>query len=179
MRDQATSTHDQADEAYAAILGLVCERTVQLLAAAEIPPRYMRVYAGDVGVELDWSRPAATVNSPVAVNPLAVADPPAFPAPDARPQAPAQAPADDQPDAESSFVTAPTVGVFYRCPEPGAKPFVEVDDAVEPGQQLGILEAMKLMNPILADESCRIVAILADDGSSVEYGQPLFAIEPR
>jgi len=76
------------------------------------------------------------------------------------------------------YLTAHSVGVFYRAPEPGSKPFVDVGDVVLPGQQLGIIEAMKLMIPVEADIAGRIVEVIAGDGQSVEYGDPLFAVEP-
>jgi acetyl-CoA carboxylase biotin carboxyl carrier protein len=75
-------------------------------------------------------------------------------------------------------VLAPLLGTFYRRPEPGAKVFVNTGDLVEAGQQVGIVEAMKLMNPIEADQPGRIVEILVGDGEPVEYGQPLLVLEP-
>ena len=76
-------------------------------------------------------------------------------------------------------ILAPLVGVYYVAPEPGAMPFVSVGDDVEPGQQVAIIEAMKLMNPILAEDHATITEILVDDAESVEYGQPLIVLEPR
>ncbi|RZU74273.1 acetyl-CoA carboxylase biotin carboxyl carrier protein [Micromonospora kangleipakensis] len=73
---------------------------------------------------------------------------------------------------------SPLVGTFYRAIEPGAKPFVEVGDIVEVGQQVGIVEAMKLMNPLVADLAGRVVDIPVADGEPVEYEQPLLVIEP-
>jgi acetyl-CoA carboxylase biotin carboxyl carrier protein len=70
-------------------------------------------------------------------------------------------------------VAAPLVGTFYVAPSPDAGPFVRVGDAVEPGQTLGIVEAMKLMNPIVADEAGVVTEILVKDAESVEYGQVL------
>lgn len=74
-------------------------------------------------------------------------------------------------------VTAPMVGTLYRAPSPGAKPFVEVGSAVEAGDTLCIIEAMKMLNPIEADSAGTIRAVLVDNGHPVEYGQPLFIIE--
>lgn len=75
-------------------------------------------------------------------------------------------------------VIAPMVGTFYRCPSPGADPFVEVGDAVEEGQTLCILEAMKLMNEIAAEETGVIREIALVDAEPVEYGTVLFYYEP-
>ncbi|WP_343044371.1 acetyl-CoA carboxylase biotin carboxyl carrier protein, partial [Micromonospora maritima] len=75
-------------------------------------------------------------------------------------------------------VRAPTVGVFYRAPEPGAKPFVAEGDIVQPGQQVGIVEAMKLMIPVHADAHGTVVEVLRADGAPVEYDEPLLALSP-
>lgn len=75
-------------------------------------------------------------------------------------------------------LAAPLVGTFYRAPEPGAASFAEVGDVVRAGDQVGIIEAMKLMNPIVAERAGRITAFLVDDAEPVEYGQPLMAFEP-
>ncbi|MBI5436597.1 MAG: acetyl-CoA carboxylase biotin carboxyl carrier protein, partial [Nitrosomonadales bacterium] len=70
----------------------------------------------------------------------------------------------------------PMVGSFYRCPSPGAKSFVEVGQSVNAGDTLCIIEAMKLLNEIEADQGGVIKAILVENGQPVEYGQPLFVI---
>ncbi len=75
-------------------------------------------------------------------------------------------------------VEAPMVGTFYRAPEPGSASFVEVGDRVEKGQTLCIVEAMKLMNEIEAEESGEVVAILVENATMVEYGQPMIVIKP-
>jgi acetyl-CoA carboxylase biotin carboxyl carrier protein len=79
-------------------------------------------------------------------------------------------------DAALRYLCAPTVGTFYRAPEPGAEPFVREQDGVRPGQQVGIIEVMKLMLPVEADVHGHIVEILARDGLPVEYGERLFSI---
>lgn len=81
---------------------------------------------------------------------------------------------------ESTYVevTSPMVGTFYRSPEPDAEPFVQEQDRISSGQQLCIIEAMKLMNPIQSELNGRVMAILVEDAQPVEYGQPLFLIEP-
>lgn len=73
-------------------------------------------------------------------------------------------------------VKAPMVGTFYRSPNPGASPFVEVGQSVKEGDALCIIEAMKLLNEIEADKSGVIKEILVENGEPVEYGQPLFVI---
>jgi acetyl-CoA carboxylase biotin carboxyl carrier protein len=75
-------------------------------------------------------------------------------------------------------VRSPLVGTFYRASEPGSTPFVEVGDVVTCGQQLAIVEAMKLMNAIEADCDGRVVEIPVPEGSPVEFDQPLVLIKP-
>jgi acetyl-CoA carboxylase biotin carboxyl carrier protein len=95
------------------------------------------------------------------------------PAPAAAPAAPA-APTADEPKVHQ--VKSPMVGTFYRAPGPGAKAFVEVGQAVKPGDTLCIIEAMKLLNEIEAEVAGTVKEILAENGQAVEYGQVLFLI---
>ncbi|WP_201608728.1 acetyl-CoA carboxylase biotin carboxyl carrier protein [Psychrobacter okhotskensis] len=75
-------------------------------------------------------------------------------------------------------VTAPMLGTFYRRSEPTADEFVKVGDKVDKGQTLCIIEAMKMMHEVKAEFPCTIKEALVDEGEVVEYGQPLFVIEP-
>jgi acetyl-CoA carboxylase biotin carboxyl carrier protein len=75
-------------------------------------------------------------------------------------------------------VTSPIVGTFYRAPSPEASPFVEVGTKVKKGQVLCIVEAMKLMNEIESEADGIIIKVLVENGQPVEYGEPLFLIEP-
>jgi acetyl-CoA carboxylase biotin carboxyl carrier protein len=75
-------------------------------------------------------------------------------------------------------VTSPIVGTFYRSPSPEAEPFVEVGSNVNKGQVLCIVEAMKLMNEIESEVDGVVVKVLVENGQPVEYGEPLFLIEP-
>lgn len=75
-------------------------------------------------------------------------------------------------------VTSPIVGTFYRAPSPDSEPFVEVGTKVKKGQVLCIIEAMKLMNEIESEVDGVVVRILVENGQPVEYGEPLFLIEP-
>ncbi|TXJ10500.1 MAG: biotin/lipoyl-binding protein [Acinetobacter sp.] len=70
--------------------------------------------------------------------------------------------------------TAPMVGVFYAAPNPGEAPFVKIGQTVSAGENLGIIEAMKIMNPIEATQSGVIEEILVKNGDVVQFGQPLF-----
>ena len=75
-------------------------------------------------------------------------------------------------------ITSPIVGTFYRSPSPDADPYVEEGDVIKKGQVLCIVEAMKLMNEIESEVDGRVVKILAESTKPVEYGQPLFVIDP-
>jgi acetyl-CoA carboxylase biotin carboxyl carrier protein len=79
-------------------------------------------------------------------------------------------------DDKSHAVTSPFVGTFYRKPNPDSQNYVALNERVEKGQVLCIVEAMKLMNEIEADVAGTVVGILVEDGAPVEYGQPLFKI---
>ena len=95
-----------------------------------------------------------------------------------RPPTPAPAAAAEGAEtrAEGHVVKSPMVGTFYRASAPGAKPFVEVGQTVEAGDTVCIIEAMKLLNEIEADQAGVVKAILVENGQPVEYGQPLFVI---
>ncbi|MBI5867984.1 MAG: acetyl-CoA carboxylase biotin carboxyl carrier protein [candidate division Zixibacteria bacterium] len=75
-------------------------------------------------------------------------------------------------------IKAPMVGTFYRAPSPGAPPFVKPDQSIAPGDVLCIIEAMKLMNEIDAEQGGKIVKVLVEDAHPVEFGQPLFLLDP-
>jgi acetyl-CoA carboxylase biotin carboxyl carrier protein len=75
-------------------------------------------------------------------------------------------------------VRSPVVGTFYRAPAPGEDPYVEVGDTVAAGQVVCIVEAMKLMNEIVADVSGEVVEVLAENAGGVEYDQPLLYLRP-
>jgi acetyl-CoA carboxylase biotin carboxyl carrier protein len=100
--------------------------------------------------------------------------------------APATAPAPSQPSADKASapkttleIKAPMVGTFYRAPSPESPPFVEINQEIEVGHVVCIVEAMKLMNEIKSEIRGKVVDILVDNAEPVEFGQPLFLIEPR
>lgn len=93
--------------------------------------------------------------------------------------APAAAAAPPVPEGpKGQVISSPLAGVFYRAPRPGAPPFVEQGQQVSPGQTLCIIEAMKLMNEIGAEQPCTILKILVENAQVVESGQALFEIAP-
>jgi len=98
---------------------------------------------------------------------------------------PAQAPQTANADSESKEVatkyieiTSPIIGTFYRRPAPDKPVFVEVGDVVSPHTVVCMVEAMKLFNEIESEVSGKIVKILIEDGTPVEYGQPIFLVDP-
>jgi len=102
--------------------------------------------------------------------------PPPAPAPDAAPpRPPAVKPAEDK---KTFTVNSPFVGTFYRSASPDSPSFVDVGQVVKKGQVLCIVEAMKLMNEIEAEQPGRLIEALVQNGSPVEYGEPLFRLEP-
>ncbi|HHX2509963.1 TPA: acetyl-CoA carboxylase biotin carboxyl carrier protein [Neisseria subflava] len=114
-----------------------------------------------------------------AAAPVYAAPAPAAAAPIAAPVAPAAAAPAAAPAARdlSNAQKSPMVGTFYRAPGPNAAAFVEVGQQVKAGDTLCIIEAMKLMNEIEAEKSGVVKEILVENGTPVEYGEPLFIIE--
>lgn len=146
------------------LIDLVSESNVSELEITEAEGK-VRIVKGVVGTPVA----AATVH-PAAVAAPSPAAVPAMPAPMA-PAAPAPAPA------AGHVVKSPMVGTFYASSGPGEKAFVEVGSQVKQGDTLCIIEAMKILNEIEADQSGTVVQVLGQNGQAVEYGQPLFVIE--
>lgn len=94
-------------------------------------------------------------------------------------QAQRESPALEQASSSKSIeIRAPMVGTFYRSPSPEAPPYVEVGQVIEPGQVVCIIEAMKLMNEIKSEIKGKVLEILVDNAEPLEFGQPMFLIEP-
>ena len=145
-----------------------------------------RIKLEEPDLTLELEREGASTAQPPAWPAFPPAMPAAWPAapaaPAAAPAAPAvvaepAAPAAPAPVASGATeVCAPMVGVFYVAPSPGAEPFVHVGSKVKKGETLCILEAMKLMNEVVAECDGEIAEICASDGDLVEYGRVLFRI---
>jgi len=117
---------------------------------------------GQERLTLRMGHPPAPVTTPTHVTPIS-------------PVAPAAAPA----ARDNTFtVNSPFVGTFYRAASPDNPPFVDVGQVVKKGQVLCIVEAMKLMNEIEAEQAGRLTEVLIQNGSPVEYGEQLFRFEP-
>ncbi len=117
------------------------------------------------------------ITAQVPQAPSAAPAPPAAPAPVTQAAPPAaEKPAED--DSKYITIKAPMIGTFYRRPSPDKDLFVNVGDEIKPGSVICIIEAMKLFNEIEAEVTGRIVKVLVDDASPVEYDQPLFLVDP-
>jgi acetyl-CoA carboxylase biotin carboxyl carrier protein len=143
------------------------------------------VAAGEYKIEIERGAPApAAPGQSVEAPPLASGQPIASGAgpglgvaPGARMASGVFTLGDGQPDLRIP-VLAPLVGTFYGAPQPGAKPFVEVGDTVEAGQAVCIVEAMKMMNEVVAGETGKVAEIAVDNGEWVEFEQVLMYLEP-
>lgn len=115
---------------------------------------------------------------PQAVAPVAAAPVAAAPAPAPVAEAPAAPAAPAEDDSKYITVKSPMIGTFYRRPSPDKVNFVEVGSEIKTGDVICIIEAMKLFNEIEAEVTGKIVKVLVDDSSPVEYDQPLFVVDP-
>lgn len=151
----------------ATLLHSLCEEARKLAGGLRGSVSRLTLRAGDHAVEIEWAaEPAAAATAAHSVADSGVA-----------PAAEGTA-GDLGEDEDGHVITAPLLGTFYRCPEPGAKPFVEEGDIVETGQDVAIVEAMKIMNRVVADRPGRVVKILVEDGEMVEFGQGLVLVGP-
>ncbi|WP_035812946.1 acetyl-CoA carboxylase biotin carboxyl carrier protein [Jiangella gansuensis] len=165
MTTPETDVLNGTDEARERLVSHLRSEAAALLAGASGPVQVVEVTAGDCAVRVE--RPVvavaggATAAGPVPAAAGAVAA--GVAAPDTA----------DHAAGDHHAVRAPLVGSFYRRPSPDAAPFVEIDDVVEAGQTLAIVEAMKLMNEIKSDRAGRVVAIHPGDGQMVEFDEVL------
>ena len=161
---------------------------MEIIKLVEDSPQFQdfRLKYDDVEIELSKtgsqrsaSSASAVLSMPVSSAPAASATTPAAPTAAPAASAPAQAAGPHEVPAGLVAVKAPMVGTFYRAPEPGAAPFIEVGAPVTKESVVCILEVMKLMNSLTAGIDGVIEQILVADGQTVEYGQPLVLIKPK
>ncbi|MFI6761758.1 acetyl-CoA carboxylase biotin carboxyl carrier protein [Micromonospora sp. NPDC050417] len=152
------------------LLAQLREQASRLVAEVDGPLRRIRMRSGNAVVEIEWH--GAT--TPVDAGPVLPTDTVGRPV-SAVSGTPAAA-GSSAGAGSRDWVVAPMVGTFYRAAEPGAAPFVEVGDLVEPGQVIGIVEAMKLMNHITAEHAGKVAEVLVGNGDPVEFDQPLIAL---
>ena len=171
--DKANGTADgMVPDAVADLVTLLTDRALALSAQAARAPSSVRISAGSVHVEICWSAspaPAAAAGASQSAAPQSAAPVP-------HPDLDLEPAATSGPSAGTFPLCASTVGTFYRSPEPGAAPFVTEGDRIHPGQQVAIIEAMKLMIPVEAERAGEVVEFLVADRAPVEYGQPLMLV---
>ena len=117
---------------------------------------------------------------PMAIPQMMAAPQPIVPPPAPAAPVPAAPPAETKTEDTSKYITvkSPMIGTFYRASGPDKDPFVSVGDDVKNGKVICIIEAMKLFNEIEAEVEGKIVKVLVDDATPVEYDQPLFLVDP-
>ena len=133
----------------------------------------LEITEGEEKVRISRGASGAQQAAPVS---HVMALPQAGPAPVAAGVPAAPAGGEAVPSPEGHVIRSPMVGTFYRTSAPGAKAFVEVGQAVKAGETICIIEAMKLLNEIEADQDGTVKAILVENGQPVEYGEPLFIL---
>ena len=147
------------------LIDLVQESGIAELEITEGEEKVKIVKGGGISVVPAASSAAMPMSAPEAARAAAPAAP-AAPAPSAEPPA----------GQEGHVVKAPMVGTFYASATPGAAAFVKVGQQVKAGETLGIIEAMKMFNPIEADVSGTVLKILVESGQPIEFDEPLFVI---
>ena len=122
------------------------------------------------GLRFHISRGGAPIVEPLPL--------PSLPSVPLAPPPPAHEPEPEETPANSVPITSPMVGMFYRSSSPDKPPFIDAGQIVEMDQPVCIIEAMKLMNEIKSEVAGRITDVLLQTGEAVEFGQPLFSVEP-
>ena len=140
------------------------KRLIELLEASDIDE--LEIHEGEESVRIARNK-VAPQPLYAGVMPSAVAA-----------SAPAVAPVASTPEEPPGYVvTAPMVGTFYECSSPGARPFVSVGQRVEVGDTICIIEAMKILNQIEADQAGKVLSVVVENAQPVEFGQPLFVLD--
>ena len=142
----------------------------------------VKLEMGDVKITIKTGSDSDTTivqQVPVAAQ-IPQAVPPSTPVAVSAPEPEVPAPSKELATDDSRYVTikSPIIGTFYRKPSPDKPPFIEVGDMVSEGDVLCVIEAMKLFNEIESEVSGKIVKVLVDDSSPVEFDQPLFLVDP-
>lgn len=144
-----------------------------------------KVKDGDFEIQLRTKEYVEAVKTKNVVAPVASAPAPQAAPAQAAPEAPASEPAKEKPappkEDTSNLITvkSPMIGTFYRAPSPDKEPYAKVGDTVNKGDVLCIIEAMKLFNEIESEYTGKVVKVLVEDSSPVEYDQPLFLLDPN
>jgi len=147
------------------------DRLLRLMEKHEVQEIELRRGTARVRIRRGGQAAASELEVRPAPGPSPAASPPAA--------APTHPPASTPPaETEYMYIRSPMVGTFYAAPNPEAEPYVQPGDIVGPDSIVCIVEAMKVFNEIPAEVSGKIAAVLVENGAPVEYGQPLFKVEP-
>ncbi len=147
-------------------------KLIELMEEKGLAELELKNRVGEVRLVRSVASASVAAEAFVSASPVIPAAPQAAAAP------PAVAPAPESPLELGATISSPMVGTFYRSPSPESEAYVEVGSVVEKGDVVCIIEAMKMMNEIQAEERGRITRILVDNAQPVEYEQPLFVMEP-
>jgi acetyl-CoA carboxylase biotin carboxyl carrier protein len=157
------------------------KKLMELMEAKGVVELEIKNTTGEIRLVRDSQRSAAPLPAPSVI----MAAPVVPSSPISAPAQPVSVPADPALDiseaqtlARGLAIPSPMVGTFYRAPSPDADPYVDVGSIVEVGDVVCIVEAMKMMNEIQSETRGRVIKIMAESGKAVEYGQPLFLLEP-
>lgn len=150
-------------------VGTLRAELTQLIHEAPGPLAKISVSRGDAAIEVSWSTAQET-------DPSRCVGVPAHGEAVGRDRTTIDDPDAPSADPDLTDVISPLVGTFYAAPEPGADPFVAIGDVVNPRTTIGIVEAMKLMNPVEASVTGTIAEVLVENGQPVEYGEVLLRI---
>jgi acetyl-CoA carboxylase biotin carboxyl carrier protein len=148
------------------------KKLVELMEEKSVVELEMEDGKGKIRLVRENHRSPTPVTALSAIPPLPTITPPAISVP------PLEGRAGEQVPVPGTTITSPMVGTFYRASNPDAQPYVEVGAVVEKGDVVCIIEAMKMMNEIEAEMRGRVLKVLVENGQPVEYGQPLFLLEP-
>ena len=150
-------------------------RLVELMNEHDLSEMDLR--QGDMRIQLRRTHEAVVAAPPAQPAPVAANRPPEpAPPPSQATTAAAESTAVEE---HAALITSPMVGTFYTAPDPDSVAYVKVGDPVGPDTTVCIVEAMKVFNEIAAEVSGKIVAVLAENGEPVEFGQPLFKVDTR
>lgn len=145
------------------------KKLIELIESSDVAE--IEIHEGEESVRINRTSFQPATPAPTIVSPPVYEQPTVSSTPTSPPSA------NKEPDLPPGHqVLSPMVGTFYRSPSPDAKPFVELGQHVNAGDTLCIIEAMKMMNQIEADQAGKVTAILVEDGQPIEYDQPLFII---
>lgn len=165
-QNRSKDTSESTERNYAEVLEIV-EQLAEILDRADLSEVRIRDNEFEVQVSRDRGSPVGDAQLPrTAVPPVA-----------AQPPVERESESAGSADTESSIISAPMPSRFYRSPAPDEPPLVNIGDIVEIGEPVAVLEVMKTYNPVDAPFTCEILEILAEDGDSVEYAQPLFRVK--